>query len=518
MLFYAVIIIYARGMKRIWRYIGLGIAIIMVLVRPVAAVDESENYSALDPRILELVISAVNAGYTDSAGRAQNYDFVELYNTTGEPVALGGYELVYTNSGGSATRQTFAAGAMLNAEYLVMGYTGSPQFAEAEKDYKYGFNLSAETGTVSLLQNGEMVDEVCWGGAKCEQKFNKFTTKEVENMSLARCIVDGQIDLCVDEKWFEPRLYRPEINLHALYFTESEEAMGAAQCVGLVWSEVYAYFEDDYGEQFLELYNPTDEIVPVSGCQIEYKNKRYALDGEIEPGAYYLYQNADLKLTKNPTSTNTVGLIDANGEEVAKLTYTHGQKKGTAFAWLGEDETAQPVWRQTYALTPGEANIYQQYRSCPAGKVINPKTGNCINFFEDEVLPACPAGKFRNPETNRCRSYETAASVLAPCKDGYYRSPDTNRCRKIAAQTAIKPCAEGYERNPETNRCRKIRQNNGADYCVQPTTHTETSSFIAYGALGAVAIGGILYIIVQFRQEIGRFVRKLLTKGGKMKT
>jgi hypothetical protein len=152
------------------------------------------------------------------------------------------------------------------------------------------------------------------------------------------------------------------------------------------------------------------------------------------------------------------------------------------------------------------------------GKVINPATGNCINLFEDEALPDCPAGKFRNPETNRCKSYETLTSILAACAEGYYRNPETNRCKKITKATAtLTPCKEGYERNPETNRCRQIRENNGADYGVEPTVYADTSTFVAYGALAVVVAGGFLYVILQFRREIGQFLQKRFGKHGRMK-
>jgi hypothetical protein len=383
----------------------------------------------------------------------------------------------------------------MNAEFLAVGYSSSPQLAGAEDDYRYRFNLAATTGTVSLLRDGAVVDEVCWGSATCGARYSAFSTSVTSNSTLVRCIADGVVGLCANGNAYELRKYYPEFNFRALLYEAIEDGPQEElpSCKGLIFSEVFSYFEIDYGEQFVELYNPTDEIIEVESCKVRYKNKNYAMSGELKPREYWVYQNVDLQLTKNPTSSNVVSLIDSNGAEVASLTYYGGQKKLVSYAWFGVAGDGSEIWKQTYAVTPGEENVYQQFKSCPVGKVINPLTGNCINFFEDEALPDCPAGKFRNPETNRCKSYETVAGILKPCEEGYYRNPETNRCKKIAVATAsLTPCKEGYERNPETNRCRQIRENNGADYGIEPATYADASKFAAYGALAVIVGGGVL--------------------------
>jgi len=508
---------YAGGMKKIRKFIKyLAIVVFCAPIWTVGAVGLEG--SAVLP---DLVISAVNAGYTGSDGSQQNYDFVELFNTTGEPVRLWGYSLVYTNSAGNKSIYTFAEGVILNAEYLAVGYNGSPQFANAGNDYKYRFNLAATSGMMSLLFEGEVEDEVCWGSTGCSARYAQFSTSQASNRTLVRCIVDGLVEVCAGGGEFEFRTYYPEIDFGVLVYEEviGEPAEELQSCKGLVFSEIFTYFESDYGEQFLELYNPTDEIIVVDNCRIGYKNQTYGMTGEVKPEEYLVYQNAELKLTKNPTSSNVVFLIDSDGTEAASLTYYSGQKKLMSYAWFGTDEKGSEIWQKTYALTPGEENIYQEFKSCPAGKVINPATGNCINFFENESLPDCPAGKFRNPETNRCKSYDTLTSILAPCAEGYFRNPETNRCKKIAATTtSLKPCAEGYERNLETNRCRKIRANEGADYGVEPGTSTDSATFVAYGALAVIGAGGVFYVILQFRHEIGQFLRRGFKSRGKMKT
>ena len=143
----------------------------------------------------------------------------------------------------------------------------------------------------------------------------------------------------------------------------------------------------------------------------------------------------------------------------------------------------------TFHPTPGEPNIPQEFKTCPAGKVINETTGNCVNATTlSSLLKDCGEGKYRNPETGRCKSYNN--------------SDDDS-----------KECKEGYERNPETGRCRKIKDNSGADYPVIPITGVEErSSFIAIWAIAGVAVVGIGYVLYQFRKEIWYLCRRITGK------
>ena len=192
-----------------------------------------------------------------------------------------------------------------------------------------------------------------------------------------------------------------------------------------------------------------------------------------------------LSLTKNPTSSNTLEIIDRNGDVVDKLVYSSGQRKGVSLAMIGFNGDGSERWVQTYQITPNAENIYQQFRTCPVGKVINLETGNCVNETNlAPTLAACPEGKYRNPLTGRCKSYGSLASA------------------------ELKPCAEGYERNPETGRCRKIVKNDGAEYALEPETFEEKSEFMAkWAVLAVVALGGI-YILFQYKKEVARLFKR----------
>ena len=218
----------------------------------------------------------------------------------------------------------------------------------------------------------------------------------------------------------------------------------------------------------------------MDGCSIRYKNKSYLLSGIIKAEGYYAYYPKEFSLTKNPTNSNLLELIDANGLRVYKMEYLNGQRKGTAYARIGYDAVGKEIWRTTYAPTPGEANNYQEFKTCESGKVLNEATGNCVKVTSIAER-ICGEGQYLNLLTGRCNKYKTAEE---------------------------KTCKEGYYLNPETNRCRKIQENNGADYSLEPEKYEEKSSFIALYAVIGVVVLGLIYLIFEFRTEI----RKLFCK------
>ena len=116
--------------------------------------------------------------------------------------------------------------------------------------------------------------------------------------------------------------------------------------------------------------------------------------------------------------------------------------------------------------------------------MINPDTGNCINEASvgNTTVKTCPEGQYLNPETNRCKKVKT---------------------------TTQKECAEGYERNPDTGRCRKIVT---ATAIPEEGTHESPKIFIAVA--GLILLGTITLAVVayQFRQEITKFVRRILPR------
>lgn len=434
----------------------------------------------------ELWIKAINPGYTVDGVREVG-ELIELYrypSTTDSLISLAGYSLRYTNaSGKSSILYEFPEGSKMSGENLLMRLTRSPE--SALSDVTYSTTLAMSAGPLELLYQDKVVDSVCWTGkGNCQAVF-----KSDAPTTLVRDSSNSEFTHLAD--------YRPHFDLdHKSIILppvvdDSENKKqplesGTPHCIGLEFSEIYAYYAKEKSEQFIELYNSTDDTITLEGCTLQYKKKRYDLSGNITPNGYFAYYpNGKFTLTKNPNTSNIIELFDEDDSKVDIMEYYHGQKKATAYARF-YDASGAENWNSTFAPSPNSENIFQEFRNCPAGKVINPESGNCVKA-------------------------SSTISSLKECPAGQYRSPITNRCRKISSDdSSPKPCAAGYERNPETNRCRKIKQpNEGADYALVPSTRSSKSTFIAFGIIVLLILAGIIYVILQFRREIVRALRKL---------
>lgn len=453
--------------------------------------EEEKDGSDETPEPIELptlFINAFNPGYNLN-DQKESTEFIELRKSTTDDLDLTGIVLLYTNTKGKTTPiYEFPEGAIMTGEKILLRYYKSPEHEQSNDVYKTSLAL---TGTsLKLAQNETILDQVCWNGKDdCYPTF-----KSANPSSLVRDLTDLSFEsktLAQYEPQFSPEtpvlvLPQPEETDPDNEATKADPpatTKKAPRCQGLAFSEILTYYEESSDEQFIELYNSTDHEIELDECAIKYKNKRHALVGVIPANGYYAFYPEDFTLTKNPTKSNSLELIDADNTVLEKLTYEHGQKKSTSYARFPDNR-----WLITYNPTPNAANEFQEFRICEEGKVINPTTGNCVKASTaatKKALADCPEGKYRNPLTGRCKNIETST-------------------------TSPKECKEGYERNPDTGRCRKIKNTNqGAEYPLVPETYGEQKTFIALGAVGLVVLAGVGYIIWQYRREIGRALRKI---------
>ena len=477
---------------------------------------EGDESSEDDSELPILYFKAINPGYTDNIG-----EMIEIQKSTNESVSLSGVVLKYSNSSGVVSDLVeFLDGARLDGNSLVLRYKAAADVDEKNPlknaNLIYDKTLAKSAGLELVVRDGgkeKTLDSICWTGKTgCYDNFSKNPDTTL--------VFDDE-----DKEFSFQNNYEPEFSADALFTptmiddenmnedSDSSETDLMPQCLDVEFSEILSYYEDETTEQFIELYNSTDEDIPLDGCKIRYKKKNYPLSGMILAGGYYVYRPTDFHLTKNPNTENVVELVDVTENIVDTLTYKHGQKKGTSYAFI-KFQDSEEVWLITYKPTPGEKNDYQEFRTCEAGKIINPATGNCVNVSSSAngMTEECPEGKYRNPLTGRCKSYETTKTTT--CPEGKYKNPLTGRCKSYETNVSTAtPCKEGYERNPETNRCRKIKANNGADYSTIPITGTEEkSSFMAKWALMALGGGAGSYTVFQYRKDIWYKIRELLAK------
>ncbi len=443
---------------------GLMIALMAICCR-VFAVEVNDD-------LPEIYIKAINPGYTID-GKSNVGEMIEIgKNSSDEMISLAGITIGYTNSSGNdSVLVEFPENSFLTGESILLRLASSPENELAAMNYTK--TLAFRAG-LTIKKGEEVIDKVCWTGKdECCKDF-----KSAEPTVLVRNV---ETNLFEHVKEYEA-IYDVKAFLIKEEGDESDDKL-LPQCRGLQLSEILSYYDTARTEQFIEIYNSGSEQVLVDGCKLKYKNKSYDLTGIVKPEGYMAYYPRDFALTKNPTNKNTIELIDVDGEVVDKLDYYNGQRKGTAYALIGYDTKGEEIWRTTYAPTPGVGNIYQEYKTCEEGKVINEETGNCVKVT-NVAVKTCPEGQYLN--------------IL------------TGRCRNVPQESAKKECKEGYYLNPETNRCRKIVENKGADYELKPSENEGESSFVAWWIVGIVVLVGVLYLAYEFRSELTRLFRRAL--------
>lgn len=426
-----------------------------------------------NPALPIIYIKAVNPGYSLD-GKANVGEMIELARNddSDAPLSLAGLKLGYTNSSGNTTDLlVFPENSWLTGEGLLLHFSDSEEPAHLT----YLKTLAMKAGPLELIMNGEVVDSVCWTGKDgCNEPFSSAAPTTLVRES-------DSVDFSHLES-YEPRFNADDFLLEK--GTDDQpiaESVPNSKCTGLEFSELLSYYKEDRKEQFIEIFNPTAGKIDLVGCRIKYKNKFMSLEGAIEAGKYQAFYPTEFQLTKSPTSSNKLELLNPDDSLVDSLIYYSGQKKSTTYAKFGVDETGEALWQITYQPTPGAANVLAEYPPCEDGKIINKETGNCIKITE-ETVKTCPNGYYLNPSTNRCKKYNTETE---------------------------KTCAEGYFLNPLTNRCKKITLNTGADFPVlQEEFQTETT-FSALWALIALVIIGVAYAIFQFRTQLKRLFGKV---------
>ena len=439
--------------------------------------------SMINENLPEIFIKAINPGYTVD-GIANVGEMIEIGRNSDSLESLAGLKIGYINSSGNETILVDFSKYLWSAgESILLRLASSPGAELAHVQYTK--TLAFKAGPLILKRDDEIIDAVCWtGGEGCVAAFNSS-----RSTSLVRNLLTGEFEHLSD--------YMPEYTEGNLSVIEESGSEGAddgddgnvvvqSKCSGVVFSEILSYYETLQSEQFIELHNSGHESVNLDGCMVRYKNKKYPLSGMVGPEGYFVRYLTDFRLTKNPTTSNVLELLDANGEVLDRLEYFNGQRKGTAYAFIGYDDAGGEIWKTTFAPTPGEPNNFQEFRTCEAGKVINEATGNCVKVTS-LAEKICGEGKYLNILTGRCKSYDSSSSGTRECKEGYYY-------------------------NEETKRCRKIKENDGADYALVPETLAEETSFVAlYLVLGVLGVG-LVYIVYEFRHDIARVFRRLMRR------
>ncbi|MGH7158099.1 MAG: lamin tail domain-containing protein [Candidatus Saccharimonadales bacterium] len=504
---------------------SLILAVLTLLLTPI--VPQKAAAEDLPPPNAALLISEVQ---TRSA-EYPNDRFVELYNPNSYAVSFAGWKLEYKPYKDGSWSNRINSSQPADAVYEIGSgqfyLAATNDFAAHNPDVAVHLRLnnsalaSADGGHIRVVNpTDEVADLLGWG--KADSPKIKAALAPDAGQSLQRCFLDG---ILADggNNFADFAVYNQTSPGNALECSEPEpepepdpetppgNEPGGTTCEGIIISELLPNPAGaDGGKEFIELYNPTDEIIPLKGCSLQTTaNKKifnFDANSELQPEEYRAFHDSTTSLTLTNAGGGTVWLLSPT-EELQAISYPPNVADDVAWALF------QDGWFATFQPTPNAANVFAGTKPCPSGQVRNPDTNRCAseNSSEPSLTP-CKEGQERNAETNRCHAVLSAANTPTVCKPGQERNPETNRCRKVAADdSTLKPCAEGQERSPETNRCRKIVAS-GNIAGVKDVASSSIANNPRWWLAGAAALGAVGFGAYEWRRDIANAATGLKNK------
>lgn len=493
---------------------------------PIAIPDSPLYITAYSTQALE--------GSMNGLTVATQPSYVELYNTSTEPVNMQEWELgfTWTSKADSQTIVTRSHRLLLGGEdksyippnsYAVVSIgkavTGASYVAELDSSEPGQFISGIELRHENFNPYHIAIDDMKFANTSERPLKMRLGQTTTGYTSTGKYKPDERTTL------YDNGLYFPRLSMSTL---PVEIVANSRNC-----SPEDASIEcGDY----IKFYNATNQPVDFEGTRLRVgyqgqsvsKSNAIELSGVIQPGMYMTFS----KDTEghNLSVTNSGGFVwleDKYGIVTYKNTIveypdassvTH---KGDAWAL---DNTN--VWRWTMP-NPLGSNIFRPVETkqsaetgdtrvpCRTDQYRSEETGRCRNIVtETSALKACQTNQYRSVETNRCRNITMASTAsLTPCKPGQVRNPQTNRCRAIAtmANVQLKPCAEGKVRSPDTNRCRNADTavlGDKVGFAVEKTEATDNSA--GMWALGIIGILALSRGVWEWRFELLGLVHKVV--------
>jgi len=447
------------------------------------------SVSALDaapfeptPKLPDSPVLIVAYSLTDSKP-----DYVELFNTSSQPIALAGWKLEISSSGETIVLANLS-GWIAPTNYVIA--------ADAAVVNNADFSYALDAGDITSPKTLRLVPPSIFAPHEVVVSSDGQYRRKVSTST-------GNY-LSTFETVASPTLYSggfytfPEsTNIQFSEILANPRECSPAEA---------AYDCTDY----VKIYNASSTPVDLSlfRLRIGYKGQAsspsntYNLSGVVQPGHFMTINNsADGRAIGVTNSGGFVWLADIYGIMRYDSTVqpyedaSADSKKGQAWAYDASDDK----WKWTIRPTPADApSIFPT----PVVKSLSAKV---------KIYTPCKVGQYRSKETNRCRTMASmTVASLKPCLASQFRSPETNRCRNLASASAssLKPCAANQERNPETNRCRKAASDiPKSAFAVEPVAEAG-KAFAGWWALGGVGMFAVGYGIWEWRNEIVSGVRR----------
>jgi len=352
------------------------------------AFPASTAFAATAPVLISEVQTGSSAGASD--------EFIELYNNSELTIDLSEYTIEYYSASataflplGSPTQTLHLSGNLYPKGYFLATSTG---YLSATSNLAFSATLADGGGTLRLVRSGSSTEDVLgWGTAKLYE--TAAHTKPGNGKSLSRVSVDEGIlvDTNNNQQDFELLTIPTPSNINiAPPITDPEPTepepvpdpdptpepapetppvvVPTANSLPLAITEILpnpASPATDEDDEYIELYNPNDHEVQLSGYRLETGNSfsyKYTFSGGTIPAfGYVVLYSKDSNLTLSNTS-GAAHLLDPNGVVISEITDYEDADDGSAWALIGG------TWQWTLTPTPGGGNVLR-LPLIPAAKI-----------------------------------------------------------------------------------------------------------------------------------------------------
>ena len=316
----------------------------------------------------------INEIMTGQTGAVKN-EFIELYNTTNNPVILDGFKLTKKTKSGAESNLVSAVkfiGTIPAHGYFLISPPEYKDTIKADLAYSGSTFYIADDNTILLYdKNGILLDKVGYGQAtdfETQAAPNPGNDKSIERKNFTD--TDNNFnDFTVQNSPVpqnssssgspssppEPKIYPKDIRVNEILPNPSETP------------------EKNF--EFVELYNFGDSEIDLTNWKIKDKTSEYILSGVIKPDDFAVFYDT-VSLNNDG---DEIGLYNPNSELVSVISYSENAKENYSYGFHGAE------WKWSKFPTPNEENVFR--KDYPRGVYINeilpsPKESGVDEFIE----------------------------------------------------------------------------------------------------------------------------------------
>jgi len=289
---------------------------------------ESENISYGGVIISEIYPNPIDGGK----------EFVELYNTTDKDIDLQNWKLDDIQDGGS-TIQTLT-GIIPAKEFLLL---------EDGVGLKIGLNNGSDS-VILYDPDGKIQSQVDYTMKESQKGYSYMYVDNIWIWNIIpspNSINIAPVSPPVEIIPIDPKPFIPIIPQLTKYNIGS-----------VIISEIYPY--PNSGEEFIELYNNTEQDIDLTSWKISDLAKSYILSGIIPAKGYKTYNQSETKIALNNTS-ETITLTDNYNQIQSNTSYIKAYK-GLSYIPILQG------WGWTQTITPNAPNIFTEKENADSTK------------------------------------------------------------------------------------------------------------------------------------------------------